>query len=114
MSESVKKPASPKKPTSPDNKKPVQILRERRGGVSQELVERNRRQTAVRRKITGALEEGPKIVPELARETGHPAHEIFRRLMGMKKYGNVIEGEEREGYFEYALVEQSNPSEARS
>lgn len=108
MSESVKKPASP------DNKKPVQILRERRGGVPQELIERNRRQTAVRRKIIGALKEGPKIVPELARETGHPAHEIFWHLMGMKKYGNVTEGEEREGYFEYALVEQSNPSEARS
>jgi len=87
----------------PREKKPIQILRERRGGVPKELVERNRRQTQTHKQLTTALKDGPKTVPEIAQSTGLPSHELFWTLMGMKKYGQVVEGEERDGYFEYAL-----------
>ena len=83
-------------------KKPIQILRERLGGVPKELVERNRQQIKVRKQITATLADGPKIVPEIAERTGLPTHEVFWHLMAMKKYGKVVEGDERDDYFEYA------------
>jgi len=85
-------------------KKPIQILRERRGGVPKDLLERNKRHASARRQLRTALQNGPKIVPELAKETGLPAQEAFWLLMGMKKYGELAEGEERDGYYEYTLI----------
>ncbi len=86
-------------------KKPIEILRERVGGASREVVERNRRQMANRRQIMDSLKAAPKTAPEIAKETGLPTHEVFWHLMAMKKYGKVVEGAERGDYFEYALVE---------
>lgn len=92
-------------------KKPIQILRERRGGIPKELVALNREQTRTRKKLTEALKAGPKTVPEIADATDIPTHEAFWYLMGMKKYGKVVEGEERDGYYEYALKEEEEKEE---
>ena len=83
--------------------KPIQILRERRGGVPKEFVERSRRQAKAHKVLAAALKDGPKTVPEIAQIAGLPTHELFWYLMGMKKYGQIVEGEERDGYHEYAL-----------
>jgi len=83
--------------------KPIQILRERRGGVPKEHVERSRQQAKTHKLLTAALKDGPKTVPEVAQASGLPTHEVLWYLMGMKKYGQVVEGEERDGYHEYAL-----------
>ena len=90
----------------PQKEKPIKIIRERRGGVPQELLERSRAQTKTRKKIIQALEDGPKTVPEIAKVTVIPSHEVLWKLMGMKKYGLVVEGEERDGYYQYALKEE--------
>jgi predicted transcriptional regulator len=87
-------------------KKPIQVLRERRGGVPKELLERSRAHTKTRKKILQALKDGPKTVPEVAKATAMPSHEVLWRLMGMKKYGLVVEGGERDGYYEYALTKE--------
>jgi hypothetical protein len=87
----------------PREMKPIQILRERRGGVPKELVERSRRQAQAHKLLASALKDGPKTVPEIAKITELPTHEVFWYLMGMRKYGQIVEGEEREGYYEYAL-----------
>jgi len=92
--------AAPKKPREIQ---PIQLLRQRRGGVPRELVHRSRQQAQARKLLTTALKDGPKTVPEIAKITGLPTHELFWRLMGMKKYGQIVEGEERDGYYEYAL-----------
>jgi len=93
--------------TSRNKKKaPAHILRDRRGGVPQALLELTRRQAAIRKQITKVLLEGPKTVPDLAAASGFPAHEVFWHLMAMKKYGEIVEGEERDGYFEYGLKEK--------
>jgi len=103
-----------RKPPATEKKKPIQILRDRRRGVPPELVERNRRQTAVRRRILEALRSGAKTVPEIAQETGLPPHEAFWHLMSMRKYGKVVEGQQRDDYFEYALAQESEQTEAAS
>ncbi len=90
-------------------KKPIQILRERRGGFPKDLVQRNREQTALRRKIVAALQAGPKTIPELAQETGIPADQALFWVMALKKYGKVAEGPERDDYYEYMLIEESQP-----
>ena len=87
----------------PREMKPIQILRERRGGVPRELVERSRRQAQIHKLLMMALKDGPKTVPQIAKITELPVHEVLWYLMGWKKYGRIIEGEERDGYYEYAL-----------
>jgi hypothetical protein len=89
---------------SPDKKKaPVHLLRDRRGGVPQALLELTRRQATIRKQLTRALQDGPRTVPEIAAAIGCPSHEVLWHLMAMKKYGDIVEGEERDGYFEYAV-----------
>lgn len=95
-------------------KSPIQVLRERRGGVPRELIERNRKQSAVRRRLTGALRLGPRTVPELASEVDMPSHEVLWYVMGMKKYGKVVEADQVDGYFQYRLVSESEPTETKS
>lgn len=95
-------------------KRPVQILRERRGGVPGELMERNRRHGVIRRKILAALKKEPMTVPELARAVELPTHEVFWHVVGMKKYGKVAESEQVDGYFKYELVDQSRQAESTS
>jgi predicted transcriptional regulator len=85
--------------------KPIKIIRELRS-VPKELMERSRAQTKTRKKIIQALEDGPKTVPEVAKATGIPSHRALWKLMGMKKYGLIVEGEERDGYYEYALKKE--------
>jgi hypothetical protein len=87
----------------PREMKPIQILRERRGGVPKESTERSRRQAQIHKLLTTALKDGPKTVPEIARITELPTHEVLWHVMGWKKYGRIVEGEERDGYYEYAL-----------
>ena len=93
-------------PQDKKKKAPVHILRDRRGGVPPALLELTRRQAAIRKQLTQALQAGPKTVPDLAAASGFPTHEVFWHLMAMKKYGQIVEGEERDGYFEYGLKEK--------
>jgi len=69
-------------------------------------LERSQEQAKIREELTGALMDGPKIVPEVAEATGMPSHEVFWWLMAMKKYGQVVEGEQRGDYFEYTLAQE--------
>ena len=93
-------------PEEPRKEEPIKIIRERRGGVPKDLMERSRLQAQTRKKIIQALEDGPKTVPEVAKATAMPSHEVLWKLMGMKKYGLVVEGEERDGYYQYALKDK--------
>ena len=86
-------------------KKPIQVLRERRGGVPKDLLAKNREQKRLLKRLKEALRDGPRTVPEVAAETGVGAGEILWYLMALKKFGEVAEGEERDGYFEYSLKE---------
>jgi hypothetical protein len=86
--------------------KTAQIARQRRGGVPKELMELSREQARMRQKIREALKSGPLTVPELRAATDVPADEIFWYLMAGKKYGRILEGEQCEDYYKYALAEE--------
>ncbi len=87
-------------------KKPIRILRERRGGVPRELLERNRRQKKIFRDLLDALGDGPRTIPELAASTGIPSHEVLWHMMALKKYSKIVEAEEDGSYIKYASKEK--------
>ena len=67
---------------------------------------RYRRQRKIQKQLMEALKIGPRTVPEIADRTGIPSSEVLWHLMSMKKYGRIVEGQEREGYYEYILEEK--------
>ncbi len=87
-------------------KKPIQVLRERRGGIPKHLLAKNREQKQLVKRLKEALRSGPQTVPEVAAETGLGTAEVLWHLMALKKFGHVNEVRERDGYFEYALEEE--------
>jgi hypothetical protein len=59
-----------------------------------------------RDKIRDVLRQGPKTVPEVARELGRPAHEVMFWMMSLRKYGRLVESElaDDDGFFAYRWV----------
>ena len=92
--------------TRSEGKKPIQVFREKRGLELKKAQERHRETLKVKKQITGALGDAAMTAPELAKATGLPADLVFWHLMAMKKYGEIEEGEEREGYFAYSLKKE--------
>ena len=90
-----------------EEKKPIHILRERRGPVPKALTEQVRRHREVKRAIGKALAEGPQTVPQLAEATGLPTDEVFWHVISMRKYGQVAEGEKDGQYFQYVLQKKA-------
>lgn len=56
--------------------------------------------------VIEALASGPATVPEIAERIGHPTHEVVYWVMGMRRYGLLIEGIEADddGYFSYSVA----------
>jgi predicted Rossmann fold nucleotide-binding protein DprA/Smf involved in DNA uptake len=92
-----------------DAAKPVSILRQRRGPVPDALRDRVKEHSRIEKALTDALASGPKSAPEIAAETGIPAHQAFWHLMAMRKYGKVAEAGEAGDYCQYRLVEKGKP-----
>ena len=86
-------------------KKAIRILREKRGGMTEEFKAYYQGQVKVRRELAAALKAGPKTVPELARAVSLPGREVMWHLNAMKKYGEVVVIGEAGDYLRYGLKE---------
>ncbi len=84
-------------------KSPLAILRERRGGMSDDLKEYFKEQQRIRKALREALKEGAKTVPELASMTELEKPVTLWHVMAMRRYGEVAETAERDGYPLYGL-----------
>jgi predicted transcriptional regulator len=84
-------------------KRAIDILRDRQGGISKELKEYFNTQQRVRKALKAALQSGPKTVPEIARESGLDSTGVLWHLMAMRRYGEVTDGPEQDGYVLYRL-----------
>jgi hypothetical protein len=62
-----------------------------------------REEPLMQRPIREALSNGPLTIPQLAECIGHPAEETVYWVMGMRRYGHLVELEEADddGYFRY-------------
>lgn len=70
-----------------------------------EIREVVREEPLMHRPIEAALADGPRTVPAIAAAIGRPANETLIWVMGMRRYGKVVELPEADddGYFQYAL-----------
>ncbi len=95
-------PTSPPETAKP--KRAIEVLRERRGGMSNELKTYVSNQQKVYKALRAALKAGPRTVPQLAAECSIPAPEVMWHLMAMRRYGEVLDGPEENGYLLYTLA----------
>lgn len=71
-----------------------------------------REEPLMQRPILEALADGPLTVPEIAERIGHPAREVLFWVMGMRRFGHVVELPEADddGYFQYEAFEKGDAS----
>jgi hypothetical protein len=79
-------------------------LKERRGPVSEQLLESVRRNNAAKSAVKRALAAGPLTVPEIAEAAGLPTQMILWTVTTMRKYGSVVEDSTDGSYARYALI----------
>ena len=67
-----------------------------------------RDEQVMRRQILAVLADGPLTVPEIAAAVERPTHEVMFWVMGLRKYGWLVEDKEvnDDGYFLYEVVER--------
>lgn len=67
-----------------------------------------REEPLMQRPILEALADGPLTIPEIAERLGHPTEEVVYWVMGMRRYGHLIELEEPtdDGYFPYRRTDR--------
>lgn len=67
-----------------------------------------RDEQVMRRPILKALADGPLTVPEIAAAVDRPTHEVMTWVMGLRKYGWVVEEKDvtDEGYYRYRVAER--------
>jgi hypothetical protein len=77
--------------------------------MSRDVREIVRDEHAMRGPILAALERRPLTVPEIAEAIGAPADEAMFWVMGLRKYGRLVEDGPAgpDGYFRYRAVEAS-------
>ena len=83
--------------------KPIQVLRDRHGGMSDKLKEYFKEQNQTKKAITGSLKAGAKTIPQIAKETGIEPEKVVWQIMAMKKYGDVVEAGRSGDYYSYKL-----------
>jgi hypothetical protein len=99
MSDNVQ-PETPKKEKA---KRPIEILRDRQGGMSKGLKEYFNEQQRIYKAIRAALKAGPRTVPQIAAECKLDPPKAMWHLMAMRRHGEILEGAEENGYLLYTL-----------
>ena len=90
-------------PTPARSRRPLEVLRERHGGISPQLKEYFNSQQRVYKALRAALKSGPHTVPQLAAECQLPSPTVMWHLMALRRYGEVLDGPEQNGYLLYTL-----------
>ncbi len=97
----------PPKPLTDTQKHALTALRQRMGGISDAKKQHTRALNAARQAIRQALAQQPATVPAVAQAIHRPTHEVLWHLTGMRKYGQIQEAGEEEGYVLYTLTPAS-------
>ena len=86
-------------------KNTIAVLRERHGGMTQDLKDYFKDQQRVRKLLREALKGGAMTIPQLAAACKLETHTTLWHVMAMRRYGEVAEGAEQNGYLLYTLKE---------
>jgi hypothetical protein len=87
-----------------EQKEALKSFREGRGGISDQLLARQKELLKQQRAVRKALAKGPATVPSIAGEIGLPEDETLWFLTLMRKYGEVEEKGQDGDYPLYALI----------
>ena len=94
---------------TPETRKPdkgsITAFREKRGGMSDDLKAYVKNQNRLRKAIVTSLKAGNCTVPEIASRHDLKTADVMWTLMAMKRYGKVVEAEQKGDYFTYRLKE---------
>lgn len=82
-------------------KEQLAAVRERRGPISPELLQRNKDQSRAQRAILAAIATEAKSVPEIAKETGLESRFVFWIIAGLRKYNKAESVKKRGEYMTY-------------
>ena len=65
-----------------------------------------REESLMHQPVFAAVADGPATIPQIAERIGHPAHEVVYWVMGMRRFGLLVESAEADddGYFSYGAV----------
>ena len=76
--------------------------------MSRNRAEVMRDEMFMRDRIVAILREGPRTIPELAGELSYPSAEVLEWVMGMRRYGLVIEMPKAraDDYYHYKLKDE--------
>lgn len=71
-----------------------------------EVIEVIREEPLMQKPILAAVADGPKTIGEIAEAIGAPTEEVVYWVMGMRRYGLLVESgeEDGDGYYSYARV----------
>ena len=80
------------------------------GALLREPREVIREEPLMHRPILAAVADGPLTIPQIAERIRYPAEEVVYWVMGMRRYGHLVELEEADddGYFPYRAVAQED------
>ena len=98
------------KQNEPKQKKPIQVLRERCGGMSDSLKAYYKEQNALRKQLREQLAGGPRTIPELVSASGLDSTKVTWHVMAMKKYGELQDAGLDGDYYRYRLKEAEHGS----
>jgi hypothetical protein len=87
----------------------LQVLKERRGPLPKELLDRVRAQNAAKTAIRKALAGGPLTPPEVAEAAGISPRDAIWLLTAMRKYGQVVEDGQDGDYPRFGLAPVESP-----
>ena len=71
-----------------------------------EVVEVIREELLMHKPILAAVAHGPKTIAEIADAVGAPTEEVVYWVMGMRRYGLLVESGEEDGDYSYGAVGQ--------
>ena len=87
------------------DKASLAAFRDKRGGMSDDLKAYVKNQNRLRKAILASLKAGNCTVPEIAAQHDLNTGDVMWTLMAMKRYGKIVEAEQKGDYFTYRLKE---------
>jgi len=91
-------------PSRTENKDLLKQLRNQRKEWITRTSAELRKQKKELRAIKERLKEGAGTVPQIAGETGIPAHRVLWYFAALKKYGEIVENRKDGSYYRYSLT----------
>jgi hypothetical protein len=94
------------------DKAALKALREERKALIQGARENSKARNKLMKQIREQLASGEKTVPEIAAATKIPPPQVLWCVATLRKFGEIVEGEEDGGYFRYAMAAAAEKEEA--